>query len=232
MPITATCTCGKKLKARDEAAGKSGRCPACGNRVTFPDAGIVLDLGISTESDDYPAFGSITDSQNSAVSQPSPIQPLDIDTPIGPLAPANVPPAQADDEYEFLREQYAVVTDRRIVVTSRKTFSLSHLVSFERGEQAPNPAGLLVLGGVGGFMALAGLLMLGTSDLFAGGVVLLLLGSGLVVMSIYLISQQKSTPWLVMSFSSGEKHLISAADPAFINRIFAALTNAIIRQRT
>jgi len=231
MPVTATCTCGKKLKARDEAAGKSARCPACGNRVTFPDAGVVLDLGISTVSDDYSAFGSITDSQNSAIFEPSPIQPIDIDTPVAPLAPAHVPPSQVGDEYEFLREQYVAVTDRRIVVTSRKTFSLCHLVSFERGEQAPNPAGLLVLGGVGGFMALAGLLMLGTNDLLAGGVVLLLLGSGLIAMSIYLINQQKSTPWLVMSFSSGEKHLISDADPAFINRIFAALTNAIIRQR-
>jgi hypothetical protein len=36
MSITVECTCGKKLKAKDEAAGKTGRCPACGNPVNFP----------------------------------------------------------------------------------------------------------------------------------------------------------------------------------------------------
>src|SRR5438034_10143985 len=37
MPISVTCTCGKRLKAKDEMAGKRARCPACGNSVLIPD---------------------------------------------------------------------------------------------------------------------------------------------------------------------------------------------------
>jgi hypothetical protein len=46
MPISFACAkCGRKLKAPDEAAGKSSKCPGCGAKVTCPapgqDAGIV-----------------------------------------------------------------------------------------------------------------------------------------------------------------------------------------------
>jgi predicted RNA-binding Zn-ribbon protein involved in translation (DUF1610 family) len=46
MPITFECTrCGKKLRAPDDAVGKTSRCPGCGAKVTCPapgeDAGIV-----------------------------------------------------------------------------------------------------------------------------------------------------------------------------------------------
>ncbi|WP_435020736.1 hypothetical protein TA3x_001993 [Tundrisphaera sp. TA3] len=36
MPVTVSCTCGRTLKAKDEAAGKTAKCPSCGNPVTFP----------------------------------------------------------------------------------------------------------------------------------------------------------------------------------------------------
>jgi predicted RNA-binding Zn-ribbon protein involved in translation (DUF1610 family) len=38
MPISFQCPqCGKKLKAPDEAAGKSSKCPGCGGTVTCPE---------------------------------------------------------------------------------------------------------------------------------------------------------------------------------------------------
>jgi predicted RNA-binding Zn-ribbon protein involved in translation (DUF1610 family) len=38
MPISFQCPqCGKKLKAPDEAAGKSSKCPGCGGAVTCPE---------------------------------------------------------------------------------------------------------------------------------------------------------------------------------------------------
>jgi hypothetical protein len=38
MSISFTCPqCGKKLKAPDNAVGKSSRCPGCGSPVTCPE---------------------------------------------------------------------------------------------------------------------------------------------------------------------------------------------------
>jgi hypothetical protein len=39
MPISLTCTCGKQLRLKDEAAGKKGKCPACGAIFQIPAAG-------------------------------------------------------------------------------------------------------------------------------------------------------------------------------------------------
>ena len=36
MAIKVTCSCGKKLRAKDEAAGKRAKCPACGKIVVVP----------------------------------------------------------------------------------------------------------------------------------------------------------------------------------------------------
>jgi hypothetical protein len=38
MPIVVACACGKQFKARDEDAGKRGRCPGCGQPVAIPSA--------------------------------------------------------------------------------------------------------------------------------------------------------------------------------------------------
>jgi hypothetical protein len=45
MPISFRCKhCGKKLKAPDQAAGKSSTCPGCGGLVTCPEAGRDSDV--------------------------------------------------------------------------------------------------------------------------------------------------------------------------------------------
>ena len=36
MPIVVACDCGKQFRARDEDAGKRGRCPGCGQPVLIP----------------------------------------------------------------------------------------------------------------------------------------------------------------------------------------------------
>ena len=38
MPIEVQCECGKRLRARDESAGRRARCPQCGRIVTLPGA--------------------------------------------------------------------------------------------------------------------------------------------------------------------------------------------------
>ncbi len=42
MTIDVTCPCGKVLKAPISAAGRKGRCKACGATVSIPDSGIPL----------------------------------------------------------------------------------------------------------------------------------------------------------------------------------------------
>src|SRR5260221_13632902 len=39
MSILVSCACGKQFRARDEHAGKRGRCPGCGQAVQIPGAG-------------------------------------------------------------------------------------------------------------------------------------------------------------------------------------------------
>jgi len=36
MPILISCACGKKLRVKDESAGKRVRCPGCGGIVAVP----------------------------------------------------------------------------------------------------------------------------------------------------------------------------------------------------
>ena len=40
MPIEWTCECGKRLRLRDELAGKKVRCPACGQTLTAATPGL------------------------------------------------------------------------------------------------------------------------------------------------------------------------------------------------
>ncbi len=72
MSVSVQCACGRNLKAKDEAAGKTGKCPACGNPVSFPrlDDGFddfLSELPISNdggsetaEPDDLPAEPAAT----------------------------------------------------------------------------------------------------------------------------------------------------------------------------
>ena len=39
MPIRIACSCGKRLNAPDNLAGKTGKCPACGGRIAIPGPG-------------------------------------------------------------------------------------------------------------------------------------------------------------------------------------------------
>ena len=79
MSISFTCaTCGKKLKAPDNAAGKASKCPGCGSPVTCPEA--VYDA----ELVDAPPGGV------------DPFADLDTDKPYAMAGPAAGMPAAPD----------------------------------------------------------------------------------------------------------------------------------------
>jgi hypothetical protein len=49
MPITFYCPrCTRKLRAPDNAAGRSSTCPGCGNRVTCPEPVYDAEVGEMT----------------------------------------------------------------------------------------------------------------------------------------------------------------------------------------
>ena len=72
MSISFQCPqCGKKLKAPDEAAGKSSKCPGCGGKVTCPEP--VYDAELFDESQPPPGLDPYAD--------------LDADKPYGVVEP-------------------------------------------------------------------------------------------------------------------------------------------------
>lgn len=54
MAIRVECACGKVSTAPDSAAGKTGRCKACGAAIAIPDVGPSSDLAIALDPDDDP----------------------------------------------------------------------------------------------------------------------------------------------------------------------------------
>jgi hypothetical protein len=72
VPISFQCPqCGKKLKAPDDAAGKSSRCPGCGSPVTCPEAIYDAEL-VDAPPDGFNPFGDLADDQPYAVAGPKP----------------------------------------------------------------------------------------------------------------------------------------------------------------
>ncbi len=54
MPISFQCGCGKKIQAPDAAAGKAGKCPGCGNKVTVPVPAVATVPATATVLDAEP----------------------------------------------------------------------------------------------------------------------------------------------------------------------------------
>src|SRR4051794_28146107 len=88
MSISFECPqCGKKLKAPDEAAGKSSKCPGCGGKVTCPalsrTASVVPRPAPTTPSPKAPAvdpYGDFDEGNLYALREPDPVE--------APTAPA------------------------------------------------------------------------------------------------------------------------------------------------
>ncbi len=60
MPISFSCPqCGKKLKAPDNAAGKSSKCPGCGSPVTCPEP--VYDAELVDAAAGFDPYGDVSD---------------------------------------------------------------------------------------------------------------------------------------------------------------------------
>lgn len=58
MPITITCFCGKKLRARDELAGTRAKCPACGQMLLVPPPAAAPATTEASSTEIVPAVAS------------------------------------------------------------------------------------------------------------------------------------------------------------------------------
>ncbi len=96
MAISFSCLkCGKKLKAPDNAAGKSSKCPGCGATVTCPEP--IYDAEL-VESPDALAggldpFGDLDSDKPYAVAGPTPAEAASSET----GGPASLPDVWRDD---------------------------------------------------------------------------------------------------------------------------------------
>ncbi len=101
MPIEVTCQCGRVLKAPESAAGKRGRCRACGAPLQIPDVVIALEV---PDDDLEPVFAVQTAPVIPLVPVPDDVNPVGAaqTAPAIPLAPVVPVPPQltnlADDD--------------------------------------------------------------------------------------------------------------------------------------
>jgi hypothetical protein len=80
MPILVDCLCGRKLRVRDDYAGKQGHCPACGRAVDIPDPNPPTELPaaplVSSEPPLSPTVFVTADPADQAATEPIPLLPF------------------------------------------------------------------------------------------------------------------------------------------------------------
>jgi hypothetical protein len=59
MPLTVDCTCGKKLQARDELAGKKVKCPQCATVLTLPTSTAIATAPVRFDTPPRPTRDAI-----------------------------------------------------------------------------------------------------------------------------------------------------------------------------
>jgi RsiW-degrading membrane proteinase PrsW (M82 family) len=92
MPISVTCAgCGKKLKGKDNLAGRTVACPNCGGQVTIPKA----------EAQEDATYKVAEPSPASAASEPR--EPVRSTRPISPPPAPSLPPLRSEETPFWLR---------------------------------------------------------------------------------------------------------------------------------
>ena len=98
MPISVTCTCGRKLNAPDTLAGKRAKCPACQGQILVPEPLEVIEDDVEF-IEELPQKSAVTKAPAKAA-PPSPRQPAQHKPPARQSARPNdgIPPVTAPTE--------------------------------------------------------------------------------------------------------------------------------------
>ena len=122
MSISIQCSCGRKLKARDEFAGTRAECPTCGKTIVIPAAahqpGATAkgeNASAAATSSPAKAFDSVFDSAKGPVnpSQPVEPEPMDIVEFLDPPQPRA--PSAAGHKSMSLRMMFEALLDPRSI---------------------------------------------------------------------------------------------------------------------
>lgn len=100
MPISVTCACGRKLRARDEFAGTRAECPTCGETIIIPAAPPPLPTESVSKAEAFVAESSAGSSQSASAREgeaaPTAAQSVDSDSSTYRLRQDDPPAASGD----------------------------------------------------------------------------------------------------------------------------------------
>lgn len=101
MPLLVECTCGKKLKVRDELAGKKVKCPGCGGIVTAP----APEPELVEPIDDEPVTAVAPQTERRTSKGNGDTYSTDVSAEPPPIPRKKPRPAELDDEDEDAKKE-------------------------------------------------------------------------------------------------------------------------------
>lgn len=123
------------------------------------------------------------------------------------------------EEKTFFEQGGIKVTNARFI-SGGQTYSMNNVTSIKTSVIAPKRLWLVVGLVFGGMMALSGLM--------ASNPVMVLLGGGLAGWCAYSLWRQRPQYDLLLTTAAGEASALSTGDKALLDRIVAALNDAIV----
>ncbi len=217
MSIEVTCKCGKVIYAPDEAAGKKGRCKACGAIMDVPEPALeaILAIDIDGASNGPPPLPSAVSDAEADVDEAEDSEESDPSPTAVPLTPYG--------ERQLLKEKFVMVTDRRIVIGAARVYAVAHLVSIESDSQSGDKVVPICLSLFGAVFVIGGLAIGGV--IAAAGVVI---GAASIAAAAYVASKTPDTQLLRLWMSSGQSETLKDEDAEFVKRVRVALVNAMV----
>lgn len=215
--------CGRTVKAKDDWAGKTGRCPGCGNSILFPKS---TDEALEPRTVDW---GQSDWEQLSGPTSPqipnTPVMPEFVEVSHDHVEQSLKHSTSTHEETVLSVGDVRVTTSR--VIISGTTYALRNITSVKMGVTPANTSGAIVLIVLG---ALAVLLSFGLFSNDAGtGLSTLLIGATMIAIGVVMYRSIVPKYHLVLSSSSGESHALTSEDKGHIARVVDAVNEAIVR---
>jgi len=136
------------------------------------------------------------------------------------VAQLATPPA----EQCLLNEAGIFISTSRFVSGSQ-TYAMSGITSVGAGTEHPSKVGAILAMLFGAFIALCGLGLLVVTK---GGIVVVLIGAGIIALGIMVLKAKVPIYSVLLRSASGEQKATSSKELNFIQRIVAAINQAIV----
>lgn len=110
-------------------------------------------------------------------------------------------------------------------VSGSQTYAMSGITSVGTGTEHPSKVGAILAMLFGAFIALCGLGLLVVTK---GGIVVVLIGAGIIALGIMVLKAKVPIYSVLLRSASGEQRATSSKDMNLVQRIVAALNQAIV----